>query len=226
MSKRPRRPTRDTWRIKKWYTVVAPPLFGDMPLGTTPADDPLKLIGRTIETTLYDLTGDFTLVHVRLYFQIYKVKGMKALTMFKGHELARDYMRSLVRRRSSKVTGIFEVTTKDGYTLRITAVSLTSFRCKTSQRRAIRKVMYEAIESKASSLTLDELIKEMVFGDLSTAIYNEAKKIYPLRKVEIYKSKVLMIPGPKGPQPAKIISPLMLKGKEAEELIRQVIEEA
>jgi len=35
-----------------------------------------------------------------------------------------------------------------------------------------------------------------------------------------------MIPGPKGPQPAKIISPLMLKGKEAEELIRQVIEEA
>lgn len=225
MSRRPRRGVRDTWREKKWYTIVAPPLFGEAPLGTTPSDDPLKLIGRTIETTLYDLTGDFTLVHIHLYFQVYKVRGLKALTRFKGHELARDYMRSLVRRRSSKVAGIFDVTTKDGYGLRITAVSLTSFNCKTSQQRAIRKVMREIVDSRISQLTLDEAVKEMIFGDLSVAIYNEAKKIYPLRKVEIYKSKLLTVPGPTGPQPAKIISPLMLKGKEAEELAKQVVEE-
>lgn len=225
MSRRARRGVKDTWRVKKWYTIVAPPLFGEVALGTTPADDPLKLIGRTIETTLYDLTGDFTLVHVHLYFQVYKVKGQKALTRFKGHELARDYMRSLVRRRSSKIAGIFNITTKDGYGLRITAVSLTSFRCNTSQKRAIRKIMKEIVENRVSQLTLDETIKEMIFGDLAVAIYNEAKKIYPLRKVEIYKSKLLTVPGPTGPQPARIISPLMLKGKEAEEMIKQVIEE-
>ena len=51
---------RDKWKLKKWYTIVAPPVFGNAILGTTPADDPDKLIGRVIESTLYDLTGDFT----------------------------------------------------------------------------------------------------------------------------------------------------------------------
>ncbi len=219
----PRAAVKDRWKMKKWYTIVAPPVFGEVPLGTTPADDPLKLIGRVLETTLYDLTGDFTLVHVHLFFQVIKVMGDKCITRFKGHELARDYMRSIVRRRSSKIQGIFNVRTKDGYGLRITAVVLTSFRCKSSQKRAIRKIMKEIIETRASEMTFDELIQAMIFGKLASEIYNEAKKIYPIRKVEIYKSKLLTVPSPTGPKPAAVVSPLMLKGKEAEELIKEVI---
>ncbi len=219
----PRATVKDKWKMKKWYTIVAPPVFGEVPLGTTPADDPLKLIGRVLETTLYDLTGDFTLVHVHLFFQIIKVVGDKCITRFKGHELARDYMRSIVRRRSSKIQGIFNVQTKDGYGLRITGVVLTSFRCKSSQKRAIRKMMKEIIETRASQMTFDELIQAMIFGKLASEIYNEAKKIYPIRKVEIYKSKLLTVPSPTGPKSAAVVSPLMLKGKEAEELIKEVI---
>ncbi len=219
----PRAAVKDKWKVKKWYTVVTPPVFGEVPLGTTPSDNPLKLVGRVIETTLYDLTGDFTLVHVHLYFQIVKIIGNKCITRFKGHELARDYMRSIVRRRSSKVQGIFNIQTKDGYGLRITAVVLTSYRCKTSQKRAIRKIMKEIIEQRASELTLNDLIKAMIFGKLSSEIFAQAKKVYPLRKVEIYKSKLLTIPTPEGPKPATVVSPLMLKGKEAEKIIKEVI---
>lgn len=219
----PRAAVKDKWKVKKWYTVVAPPVFGEVPLGTTPSDNPLKLVGRVIETTLYDLTGDFTLVHVHLYFQIVKIIGNKCITRFKGHELARDYMRSIVRRRSSKIQGIFNIRTKDGYGLRITAVVLTSYRCKTSQKRAIRKIMKEIIEQRASELTLNDLIKAMIFGKLSSEIFAQAKKVYPLRKVEIYKSKLLTIPTPEGPKPATVVSPLMLKGKEAEKIVKEVI---
>lgn len=219
----PRATVKDKWKAKKWYTIVAPSVFGEVPLGTTPSDNPLKLVGRVIETTLYDLTGDFTLVHVHLYFQIVKIIGNKCITRFKGHELARDYMRSIVRRRSSKIQGIFNIRTKDGYGLRITTVVLTSYRCKTSQKRAIRKIMKEIIEQRASELTLNDLIKAMIFGKLSSEIFAQAKKIYPLRKVEIYKSKLLTIPTPEGPKPATVVSPLMLKGKEAEKIIKEVI---
>ncbi|MET1128672.1 MAG: 30S ribosomal protein S3ae [Thermoproteota archaeon] len=211
MSRRPVS-TRDRWRLKKWYEVVAPPVFGNTVLGTTPADDPRKLIGRVMETTLYDITGDFSLVHVHLYFQIVEVdeENQRAFTRFKGHELARDYMKSLIRRKSSKVQGIYNVTTKDGYGLRITGVALTTYRCKTSQKRAIRKIMGEVITTRASEMSLDDLIKAMLFGQLANEIFEKAKKIYPLRKVEIYKSKLLTVPGPDGkPQPAVVVSPLM-----------------
>ncbi len=202
---------RDKWRLKKWYEVVAPKVFGEVVLGTTPADDPRKLIGRVMETTLYDITGDFSLVHVHLYFQIIDVdeENLRAYTRFKMHELARDYMKSLIRRKSSKVQGIYNVTTKDGYGLRITGVVLTTYRCKTSQKRAIRKIMGDIIVKRSAEMTLDELIKAMLFGQLANEIFEEAKKIYPLRKVEIYKSKLLTIPGPDGkPRPAVVVSPL------------------
>jgi len=196
---------KERWRMKKWYTVVAPPVFGSIPIALTPADEPWKLLGRVVETTLFDLTGDITQVHVHLFFQIYKVEGEQAYTRFKGHELARDYVRSLTRRKSSKITAIVNVETKDGYRLRITGITWTTYRCKTSQKRAIRKIMMDLITKTAAEKTLDELIVAMIFGELPQAIFQEAKKIYPLRKVEIYKSKLLAIPTPEGPKRAVIV---------------------
>ena len=196
---------KERWRLKKWYTVLAPPVFGSIPIATTPADEPWKLLGRVIETTLYDLTGDITQVHVHLYFQIWKVEGETAYTRFKGHELARDYVRSLTRRKSSKIAAIVNVITKDGYKLRVTSIAWTTYRCKTSQKRAIRKIMMDLVTKTAAEKTLDELIVAMIFGELSQAIFNEAKKIYPLRKVEIYKSKLIAVPTPEGLKKAVIV---------------------
>jgi len=213
MSSKHRAVIKDKWKMKKWYEVIAPQSLGGVSLGTTPADDPDKLIGRVIETTLYDITGDISQVHVKLYFQIISVEGNKAITRFKGHELARDYMRSLIRRKSSKIQGIFDITTKDGYVLRITIVVLTSYRCKTSQKRAIRRVMREYIYKKASELTLDELIQEIMSYKISNEIMELARKIYPVRRVEVYKTKLLMVPSPEGPKPAVVVSPLQLRAK-------------
>ncbi len=211
MSSRRKYVARDKWKLKKWYEVLAPSVFGNIVIGTTPSDDPLKLIGRVMETTLYDITGDITQVHIKLYFQIIEVKDNKAITRFKGHELSRDYIRSLVRRKSSKVQGIFDVSTKDGYRLRLTIIALTAYRCKTSQKKAIRKIMRDYVLERVPQLTLDELINEMIFGKMSQEIAERARKIYPIRKVEVYKSKLLMIPTPEGPKPAVVVSPLMFK---------------
>lgn len=204
MPRRGRGGVRDKWRRKKWYTVLAPPLFNSIPIGETPADEDWKLLGRVIETTLFDLTGDFTKHYVHIRFQIYKVEDNTAYTRFKGHELGRDYMKSIIRRKSSKIASIVNVWTRDGYMLRVTGVALTTFRCKTSQRRAIRKIMTEILLNRAKEMTLDEYISAMLFGKLANEIAEEAKKIYPIRKVEIYKSKLLYMPGPNG-QPVKAV---------------------
>ncbi|MEM1873381.1 MAG: 30S ribosomal protein S3ae [Acidilobaceae archaeon] len=206
---------RDKWKLKKWYTVVAPQVFGEAPLGTTPADDPDKLIGRTMEVTLFDLTGDIAYVHVKLKFQIVRVDGTTAYTWFKGHELLRDYVRSLTKRKTSKITGIFDVWTKDGYGLRLTCCAWTRFRCNTSQKREIRRRMREVAINYAKEHTLDELVNAMVFSDkegsLAKLVEEQARKIYPLRKVEVVKSKLLWAPGPEGPRRAVVISPVQMK---------------
>ncbi len=189
---------KDRWRMKQWYAVVAPEVFGSTTIATTPADKPWKLLGRVFETTLFDITGDFSQVHVHLKFQVYEVRDDTAYTRFKGHELARDYMKSIIRRKSSKVTSIVDVFTKDGYGLRITTVALTSFRCKTLQKHMIRKLIRETITNYVGEKTFNEVIQAMVFGSLALEIFQKAKKVYPLRKVEVYKSKLLYLTTPEG----------------------------
>jgi small subunit ribosomal protein S3Ae len=182
---------RDKWRSKQWYMVTAPPYFGSVELGGVPADEPQKLVGRVIDSTLYDITNDFAHQYLKMRFQITEIDGKTAKTMFKGHEYSRDYLRSLVRRRTTKVDGLFKVTTKDGYTLRVAVSAFTLSRIKTSQEKILRAIMDKTIKEKASALTMDQLAQEIVLGKIASDIYNVAKKIAPLRHVGIRGSKVI-----------------------------------
>jgi small subunit ribosomal protein S3Ae len=182
---------RDKWRSKTWYNVTAPPYFGNTDLGSVPAAEAEKLVGRTIDSTLYDVTGDYSHQYLKIYFQINEVDGKSAHTIFKGHEYSRDYLRSLVRRRTTKVDGLFSITTKDGYKMRVAISAFTLSRVKTSQEKAIRNIMTKIIKEKAAALTIDQFAQEMVLGKIASDIYNEAKKIAPLRHVGIRKSKLM-----------------------------------
>ena len=185
---------RDKWRGKAWYMVVAPPFFGNVELGAVPAEEQEQLTGRVVEATLYDVTGDFSNQYLKMFFQINEMDGKTARTLFKGHEYSRDYLRSLVRRRTTKVDGLFNLTTKEGYKLRVAVSALTLSRIKTSQEKIIRNIMEKIINEKAAALTLDQFVQEMVLGKIASDIYNEAKRVAPLRHVGIRKSKLVAQP--------------------------------
>ena len=185
---------KDKWRRKSWYTVMSPPYFGGVELGAFPSDEPSKLVGRVVDATLYDVTDDFSHQYLKMYFKVAGVEGKTAHTIFKGHEYSRDYLRSLVRRRTTRVDGIFNVATKDGYRLRLAVCALTLSRIKTSQEKVIRAIMKRIVEEKAGILVFDQFVQEAVLGKLASDIYNEAKKVSPLRHVGIRKSRLILQP--------------------------------
>ncbi len=172
---------------KRWYTVLAPEQFDREELGETVADEPEKAIGRTIETTLADLRNDASGNNTKLTFRITEVASDKAYTEFIKHEMTRDYMRSLVRRGSSKIAAYETVLTSDDYRVQIQPVALTTKSADESQEKAIRRAMIDIVRETAHERTFEELTDAVVDGRLSSAIYTEAKTIYPLRRVEIQK---------------------------------------
>jgi len=182
---------KDKWRSKTWYTAIAPAYFGNIELGALPAEEPEKLMGRVIESTLYDITNDFAHQYLKMYFQITKIEGKTAHTIFKGHEYSRDYLRSLVRRRTTKIDGLFTLKTSDGYKFQIAVCAFTLSRARTSQEHVIRNIMKRIVEEKASKLTMDQFAQELVLGKIASDIYNEAKKVVPLRHVGVRKSKLV-----------------------------------
>jgi small subunit ribosomal protein S3Ae len=188
------RKVRDKWRLKEWYDVYSPPYFGENVVASIPCEIPAAVIGRVVETTLYDITNDFAHQSIKLYFLVVNAQDHKAGTILKSHEYATDYLRSLVRRGSTRMDGIFNATTKDQFTSRISIVAFTRDRIKASQEHGVRQVMRQIVEDKATNLNYDQLSQEVVLGKLGSDIYNLAKKIAPLRHVGVRKSRLISIP--------------------------------
>ena len=193
MSKATRK-VRDKWRLKEWYDVYSPSYFGENLVASIPCEIPAAIIGRVVETTLYDITNDFAHQSIKLYFLVVNAQDHRATTILKSHEYATDYLRSLVRRGSTRMDGIFTATTRDQYSSRISIVAFTRDRIKASQEHGVRQIMRQIVEDKATNLNYDQLAQETVLGKLGSDIYNLAKKIAPLRHVGVRKSRLVSIP--------------------------------
>jgi small subunit ribosomal protein S3Ae len=184
----------DGWKSKQWYNIVTPEMMGQQEIGETISNDPELLLGRVIEVTLGDLTNDMSKYNVKLALKIDQVGGDSAYTKFIGHELTRDYLRSLIKRQTSMITANLDVMTKDGYKVRIKPTCFTVKRARSSQIKAIRQYMTSIAMLRARESDLNTFVQDAVLGKLSAQIYRDVKTLYPLRRVEILKTHVLTEP--------------------------------
>ncbi|MFA0822190.1 MAG: 30S ribosomal protein S3ae [Methanomethylovorans sp.] len=184
----------DKWKSKSWYNIETPEFIGRNNIGTTLAEEPEQLIGRIVEATVGDLTNDFSKHNTKLKFRINDVNGDIAQTRFIGHEITTDYLRSIVKRQTSRIDTNLKVTTKDGYIVRVKPICFTVKRARTSQIEGIRQVMDSTVKDRATELNFEQFVEEAIMGKLSATIYRNAKNIYPLRRVEIRKTEVEGIP--------------------------------
>jgi len=197
----------DSRKAKQWYKVVSPEMFGRVPFGETIANDPERIVGRIIETTLGDLTNNFSKQNTKLKFRVDRVAGDSAYTKFLGHEMTTDYVRSLVKRRTSRIDSIVDVTTTDSYTVRIKPSCFTVKRARANQVKCIRDLSKSVVMERSKNLDLNQLIQDVVGGKISLDIYKEAKVIYPLRRVEVRKTEIRTEPALSMPEPAAPAAP-------------------
>ena len=172
---------------KRGYEILAPEQFDRATLGETLAEEPTQVVGRTITTTLGELTGDSSANNTKLTFKVTDVGSDTAYSEFVTYELTRDYLRSLVRRGASKVEASITVVTTDDYRVRVQPVALTTKKADRSQEKAIRRVMIDKVNAAAAERTFESFVDAIVDGNLSSAVYADAKTIYPLRRVEVQK---------------------------------------
>ncbi|OXB69876.1 UNVERIFIED_CONTAM: hypothetical protein H355_013376 [Colinus virginianus] len=132
-------------------------------------------------------------------------------------DMTRDKLCSLVRKWHSLIEAFVDVTTLDGYTLRMFCIAFTRrrrrgcFRCccccwrrpdqvrstcyaQTSQIRAIRKKMVTIMAAEASKCQLRDLVKKFIPESIGKDIENACKSIFPLQNVFIRKVKMLKKP--------------------------------
>ena len=183
---------KDKWREKKWVTVLAPSAFNNVPIAYIPITDDTNAIGRVIEVTLFDIVkGDPSQHQFKLYFQINKVDGETATTIFKRYEYAKEFLRSLVRRGSSLISFIGDYKTKDGNIFRIKIIALTQKKLNTSRKHALRLIARDVMSKTIPEMTIEQFIQATAFGKINSDIMAAVKKIIHVRHVGIEKSKII-----------------------------------
>jgi small subunit ribosomal protein S3Ae len=188
------RKVKDRWKAKNWYQILSPSLFNNVPVAETLAETPDSLIGRVTEVSLQDLTNDFRKSHIKLLFTIDKVEQNTAHTQLKGHVLTSDYLRRMIRRRKSRVDGVFDVQTRDNALLLVKPFAIAEKRIQSSQKKLIRNVMNEVIEKEAKTKPLNAFIRDCLDGKIGSEIYKHCKIYYPVKRIEINKTEIIRLP--------------------------------
>ena len=186
------RKIKDKWKEKRWITVLAPDSFNNVPVAYIPITNDKVAIERVIEVTLFDiLKGDPSQHQYKLFFKIDKVTGEKATTIFKRYEYAKEFLRSLIRRGSSRINFIIDAKTKDGHVFRIKILILSHRELNTSRKRVLRLEAKKQIEKIVPHMTIDEFAQAACYGKINSDIMAAIKKINPVRHVGLEKVKLL-----------------------------------
>ena len=183
---------KDKWREKRWVSVNSPDSFNSVPIAYVPITDDENASGRVLEVTLYDiLKGDPSQHQYKIYFQIDKVEGDKASTIFKRFEYSKEFLRSLVRRGSSKINFIIDIKTKDGYIFRIKVIALTHRQLNTSRKHALRLIARDVINKTVPDMTIDQFVQATCYSKINSDIMAAFKKVIRVRHVGLEKVKLI-----------------------------------
>jgi small subunit ribosomal protein S3Ae len=197
---------RDKWRDKQWVIINSPSAFGGGALNYVPITDHNGAKGRVLENTMFDiLKQDPTQHQTKVFVKVENIAEGSATTVFKGHEYAKEFLRSLIRRGSSMISFIHDYMTADGYTFRVEVIAFTQRRLNSSKKHQIRMVAHGLLTANIPKLTVDQFVQEVTLGKMGADLLAEAKKIASLRHIGIKKTKLISTPQSRAIEEAKEI---------------------
>lgn len=177
----------DKWKMKNWFTVRAPKIFNDAPVGEMPANDEKAVLGRNVTVSLDYLTKNPSHAYTNVVLKITEVKGDAAQTKLVRIELLQSYLRSFVRRYRSVSSAVIPVTSRDGASAVIKLIVVTRARTTHSRIMGVRKEMSDFTKSYFSGNEIDGIISAIIAGKFQAELGAHLDHITDLNKVEVRK---------------------------------------
>ena len=176
---------------KNWYELQAPSILDEDVVGETPAEKESQVYGRTIKESLNDLMDNTEKYYADVTLKVTDVEGNKAFTEITEMSVSSEYVSRMIREGSDRFDHVVDVKTSDDRQLRVKIVGATLRRTSSKKLTAVRNMIKETLEEKASEQTYEELIENIFTDNIQEQFRDEADKIYPFRQLEIRKTELL-----------------------------------
>ena len=179
---------------KIWYGIKASKEFKFAVIGETISDNPGKLVGRTVASSLSNLTNDGRMQNIRVTFEITDVKEGFANTTLVGYELLPMYIKRVVKLTKERIDDSFEISTKDGYKLRLKPIFITKHFTKRQVLTDLRKKSREYFKELLGKENYESFLNSLIRHQVQYELKNRLNKIYPMGVTELRKMEVIGIP--------------------------------
>ncbi len=175
---------------KQWYEIVAPKMFEEKTIGETTTIDSKRLVGRTIQVSIMDLSAEYAKFYLKMELQISSVVGSKAYTKLIGHDVLRERIHRMVQRHSRRVDVVQDVKLDDGTSARLKTIFILPMRVNTSIKNKCRAKAKETINSFVVGKNFEDIMKSIISSDLQNSVKKAVNQIYPVSTIEVRKSKL------------------------------------
>ncbi len=173
------------WKKKNWYRIVAPQLFQSKEVGESFAESSDKLIGRTVDTNLYMLTGNIKKQNIGVTLQVSEIKNDTGLTYIKDFHLQTSSIRKMTRKEMSKVEDSFVCLTSDKKLVRIKPILTTRSKANAKALKSLRRVLRNISARRINSLSYEKLMEDLVNLNFQKILKDSLEKIFPLKQCQI-----------------------------------------
>ncbi|MFA6888625.1 MAG: hypothetical protein WC254_03960 [Candidatus Woesearchaeota archaeon] len=170
---------------KLWFQILAPEVFGKAVIGETLVEESKNMVGKTVQLSLMNLTGDMKKQNVNVTFRINTVTEGKGQCTVISYDIAPASIKRLVRRGRMRIDASFICQTKDGVKIRIKPFLLTAYETKRSILSSIRKYAIAFIATYVSKYDYDTVLKDVISGRLQSGVKESVHCIYPIKISEI-----------------------------------------
>jgi small subunit ribosomal protein S3Ae len=178
---------KQTSKIKKkrWFTIIAPPIFNNCYLGESIVAESEELLEKTIEVNLMSITNDIKKQNINMKFRVARVVDGKGVADPIEYKMSGSFIKKLVRRKKNKLDISFSTTTKDEMQVIIKLLIITGALAHHSTVADLRRKAVSLTEQFIKKFSYIEIVEQIVQNQLQKSLRETLKKIYPIKINEV-----------------------------------------
>jgi small subunit ribosomal protein S3Ae len=175
----------EKWKMKRWFNVYAPALFGDVMIGEIPGTDEKAMPGRVIKVNMSWVTHNPQHSFITIAMKVSDANGDAVRTQLASIEQTYSYIHSLVKRGQSAIYTIDGLRDKNGRDFTLKLLIMTTTKIATPKKTAIRKAMSAFLKEYALTMDTDEFVKSILDSRLQAEAVKRIMNIAEINKLEL-----------------------------------------
>ncbi len=180
-------PKESRIKIKKkaWYKIISPNIFGMKEMGESYLTSAESAMGRTMDISLKELTGNVKDQNANVSFKVASVQNNRLMTEVIGYSLSTSFIRRIVKPNVNRVDNYFVLLSKDGKKVVIKTLMITLHKVKRSIRTNLGKQLQESLREELGKSDFNTFINNIVYHKVQQPLKKKLSKIYPLRELAV-----------------------------------------